>query len=153
MERERAAVLADRLLGEKDWPQDGDRDRVIERIIQMSEQGAKEHVIVNAAKSVRAKSRPVSLFMEVTSSKGRWIAAALAGAQIYPAPGVAPPREPRVEDEEQPQSWATMCKVHGMALYSSSPDEIPTRCSRCESEGDYSGRRNARPRPRLTFGG
>lgn len=140
--RERAAELADRFFSS--WDNDGDRERVIDRIAQMRDHGVGDHVITNAAKSVRDKPRPVSFFMEATSSEPRWQAAALLGSQIYPAPGIAPPRK-SLPEEERPQSWPTMCKIHGTQLYAGREDDIPTRCARCESEGDYPRRVNRGP--------
>ncbi|MEU3020174.1 hypothetical protein ABZ635_22585 [Nocardiopsis sp. NPDC007018] len=134
---DRAEELADRFF--EDWDNAGDRDRVVDRIAQMRRVGAPDHVIVNVAKSVLGKRNPVSMFMEVTSSEARWKAAAWSGCQIYPAPGIAPPKE-EIKEEDRPQSIPTMCKVHGTKLYVGRDEEIPTRCSRCESEGDYSRR-------------
>ncbi|WP_174546541.1 hypothetical protein [Nocardiopsis dassonvillei] len=141
--RDRAAELADRFFSA--WDTDGDRDRVIDRIAWMREHGVGDHVITNVAKSVQGKKRPVSFFMEVTSSEPRWMAAALAGSQIYPAPGIAPPKE-SLPEEERPLSWPTMCKIHGTRLYPGRDEEVPTRCARCESEGDYSRRAGRPPR-------
>ncbi|MFE1396252.1 hypothetical protein ACFW3Z_25585 [Nocardiopsis alba] len=143
-DQDRAEQLAETFFDT--WENEGQRERVVDRIAHMRANGAADHVIINAAKSVRDRSNPVSLFMEVTSTRARWQAAAMAGSQIYPAPGIAPPKE-ELPEEEKPRSLPTMCRVHGIKLYVGRHDEVPTRCSRCESEGDFSGRAN-RPRAR-----
>ncbi|MGW5880247.1 hypothetical protein ACWFMI_27245 [Nocardiopsis terrae] len=132
----RAAVLADRLFTDEEcsWPSPGDRDRVIERISEILHRGHSEHLIVNAAKSIRDYPRPVSMFMEVTSTPARLQASSLAGSQIYPAPGVAPPRS-EVKDEDRPASFPTMCRVHMIKLHARIGEEIARRCSACEMGG------------------
>ncbi|PWV44613.1 hypothetical protein [Nocardiopsis sp. L17-MgMaSL7] len=134
----RAAVLTDRFFVDEDdkekWDSPGERERVIERISEILRRGFSEHLIINAAKSVRDYSRPVSMFMEVTSTPGRLQASALAGSQIYPAPGVAPPRS-EVKEEERSESFPTMCRVHMIKLHARVDEEVARRCSACEMGG------------------